>query len=66
MGVLKASTHMGNTADVGPEIGSHIAKYADVRCDLIFDSVGHAPRNPLYLLIAWRSSGRHVELPRLM
>ena len=64
MGVQKAGTHMGNTADVGPEIGSGTAKYADVRRDLIFDNVGRAPRNPLYLLIAWRSSGRHVELPR--
>ena len=55
---------MGNTADVGPEIGSRAAKYANVRCDMVFDNVGGAPRNPLYLLIAWRSSGRHVELPR--
>ena len=55
---------MGNTADVGPEIGSGTAKYANVRCDMIFANVGGAPRNPLYLLITWRSSGRHVELPR--
>ena len=55
---------MRNTADVGPEIGGRTTKYANVRCDMIFDNVGGAPRNPLYLFIAWRSSGRHVELPR--
>ena len=57
---------MGNTADIGPEIGSRASENTNVRCDKILDDVGRAQSNPLYLLIAWRSSGRHVELRRLM
>ena len=55
--------HMGNTANVGPEIGSRASEDANVRSDMIFDDVGRAPSNPLYLLITWRTSGQHVELP---
>ena len=54
---------MGNTTDVSPEIGGRTTKYANVRCDMIFDNVGRAPSDPLYLLITWRTSGQHVELP---
>ena len=38
---------MGNTADVGPEIGSCAAKYEEVLSDMVFYNVGCAPRNPL-------------------
>ena len=55
---------MRNTADVGPEIGNRASEDASVRCDTIFDDVGRAPSNPLYLLITWRSPSQHVELPR--
>ena len=55
--------HMGKTADVGPEIGCRASEDADIRCDMVFDDVGRAPRNPIYLLGTWRTSRRHVELP---
>ena len=54
---------MGNTADVGPEIGSCAATYEEVRSDMVFYNVGCAPRNPLEFLGTRRTSGWHVELP---
>ena len=53
---------MGNTADVGPKIGSRASKDANIRSDMIFDDVGCAPSNLLYLLGTWC----HVELPGLL
>ena len=49
---------MGNTADVRPEIGSRTSEDSDVRCDMIFDDVGCASRNPLYLLALRGPLGR--------
>ena len=53
---------MGNTADVGPKVGSRAAKDANIRSDMIFDDVGCAPSNLLYLPGTWC----HVELPGLL
>ena len=61
----QARTHVGNTTDVGPEIGSGTAKDADVRGDMDFYDIDCAPSNFLNLLGTWpiTITGGHVELP---
>ena len=58
-------THVGNAANVGPEIGTGTAKDADVRGDMVFYDIDCAPCNFLNLFSTWRITitGWHVELP---